>query len=304
MIIVIHENKEWMPPFEAAFKQSSLEYDLWYLPEMNLDLSQIPPDAVYYNRMSASSHSRGHRYEPELAIGILEWLERHQRVVINGSRALDLEISKVRQYQALEQFNILTPKTYASARTSAIMEGADSIGFPLITKHNRAGKGLGVYKFDDPISLDKHFKNSLFESSPDGINLLQQYIDAPTNTIIRMEFVNSKFIYAVEVDTSEGFELCPADECQIDSNCPTGLVDKFTILSNFELENLQSYEDFLSANNIGIAGIEIIKDTSGTVWTYDVNTNTNYNSAAEAKAGISAPTKVAEFLKALEKRSM
>ena len=99
-----------------------------------------------------------------------------------------------------------------------------------------------------------------------------------------MEFVNAKFIYAVEVDTSEGFELCPADECQIDSNCPTGTAPKFTILNDFKLRNLSAYEAFLCDNNIGIAGIEIITDEDGVVWTYDVNTNTNYNSAAEEEA--------------------
>ena len=35
MIIVIHENKEWMPPFEEAFKALHLEHEFWYVPEMN-----------------------------------------------------------------------------------------------------------------------------------------------------------------------------------------------------------------------------------------------------------------------------
>ena len=117
MIIVIHENNEWMPPFENAFKKLNLDYSFWYLPEIDLNLNDAPPDAIFYNRMSASSHSRNHRYEPELAIGILEWLERYDRVVVNGSRALDLEISKIRQYQALEKFNISSPATYATIKT-------------------------------------------------------------------------------------------------------------------------------------------------------------------------------------------
>ncbi|MGY8792534.1 MAG: alpha-L-glutamate ligase, partial [Gammaproteobacteria bacterium] len=77
--------------------------------------------------MSASSHSRNHRYEPELALGILEWLQRHNRKVINGSRALDLEISKIRQYQELEKFNIQTPPTFASVRKNFLLEGAEKI---------------------------------------------------------------------------------------------------------------------------------------------------------------------------------
>jgi hypothetical protein len=300
MIVVIHENKEWMPPFEEAFKALHLEYEFWYVPEMNLNFQDVPAEAVYYNRISASSHTRDHRYEPELALGILEWLERYSRTVVNGSRALDLEISKIRQYQELEKYKILTPKTFASVRVNEIVNGADQIGFPLISKHNRSGKGLGVCKIDNKIALKEFIASPSFESSPDGINLLQKYIHAPSNTIIRMEFVGSKFVYAVEVDTSEGFELCPADDCQIDSNWPTGTAPKFSILQDFEIKNLPDYESFLADNDIGIAGIEIIIDEDGVVWTYDVNTNTNYNSDAEEQAKESAPLKIADYLNSLQ----
>ena len=44
--------------------------------------------------MSASSHTRGHRYAAELTAAVLAWLKRHDRRVVDGSRALDLEISK------------------------------------------------------------------------------------------------------------------------------------------------------------------------------------------------------------------
>jgi hypothetical protein len=39
-------------------------------------------------------------------------------------------------------------------------------------------------------------------------------------------------------------------------------------------------------------------DKNGTMFTYDVNTNTNYNSIAEKKAGLSGMLKIAEFIKA------
>ena len=299
MIFIIHENKEWLSPFEEALTALGAPFTLWYVPEMNFNLMDVPPEGIFYNRMSASSHSRNHRYEPELALGILEWLKCHQRKVVNGSRALDLEISKIRQYQALEKFNIQTPPTFASVRKQTLMEGSDDISFPLISKHNRAGKGLGVYKFSDKTSLENYINSAGFESSPDGINLLQKFIQSPTETIIRMEFVNGKFLYAVEVDTSEGFELCPSDSCQVESNCPTGDIQKFRILKDFKIPNLSSYEEFLAVNDIGIAGIEIIKDATGKVWTYDVNTNTNYNPLAEELAGISAPKAVARYLQSL-----
>ena len=268
---------------------------------MSLDLAELPPDAVYWSRMSASSHTRGHRYEPELVSGILTWLERHKRTVINGSKALDLEISKIRQYQQLEQFSIKTPKTFCAIKKEDLIKGANRIGFPLITKHNRAGKGLGVRKFDNEEALKDYIFGNDFEASPDGITLLQEYVYAPSQSIVRMEFVNFKFLYAVEVDTSQGFELCPADTCEIESNCPTEDFNKFKINEKFSIPNISDFENFLRGNDIGIAGIEIIFDENGSCWTYDVNTNTNYNSKAEEQADQNAPEAVARFLGALSK---
>ena len=301
MIIVIHENNEWVSPFTAAFEKLNLDYHIWYVPEMSLDLAELPPDAIYWNRMSASSHTRGHRYEPELVSGILSWLERYKRTVINGSKALDLEISKIRQYQQLEQFSIKTPKTFCAIKKEDLIKGANRIGFPLITKHNRAGKGLGVRKFDNEEALKDYIFGNDFEASPDGITLLQEYVYAPSQSIVRMEFVNFRFLYAVEVDTSQGFELCPADTCEIEPNCPTEDFNKFKINEKFSIPNISDFENFLRGNDIGIAGIEIIFDENGSCWTYDVNTNTNYNSKAEEQADQNAPEAVARFLGALSK---
>jgi hypothetical protein len=48
--------------------------------------------------MIASSHTRGHRFAPEATAVLLAHLERHGRRVVNGSRALQLEVSKAAQY--------------------------------------------------------------------------------------------------------------------------------------------------------------------------------------------------------------
>ena len=174
--------------------------------------------------------------------------------------------------------------TFASTKTESLLANANKLGFPLISKHNRAGKGLGVYKFNNYQELDDFYNSPSFESSVDGINLIQSYIDAPEPFITRMEFIGGKFFYAVKVDTSEGFELCPADNCEINTNCPTSEIQKFEIINNFDMPNIKNYEDFLSANDISISGIEFILDKEGNAWTYDVNVNTNYNSSAELKA--------------------
>ena len=305
-IYIIHENDEWVEPLRKELKNINAPFEEWHLGKRNVDHLDKPPQGIFYNRMSASSHTRGHRYAPEYTAVVLNWLEKNKRRVINNSRALNLEISKSLQYKELESFGIKTPKTIYWINKESILKSANIFRKPFITKHNRAGKGLGVKLFYNKKELDSHVSSKDFEQSIDGITLLQEYIDSKPKVIHRVEFVNSKFLYTVEVDASEGFELCPAcPEDQIDETetqffgeyCPT-IGNKFRILKNYKkTELIKKYEKFIAANGIEIAGIEYIVDQKGEVYTYDVNTNTNYNSIAEKDSKIKGMKSIAEFLK-------
>src|SRR5699024_8785264 len=88
-------------------------------------------------------------------------------------------------------------------------------GKPFITKHNRAGKGLGVHLFQSVEELRSYIEGESFEQPIDGVTLIQEYIESPDASITRCEFIGGTFFYAVRVDTSGGFELCPADECTV-----------------------------------------------------------------------------------------
>src|SRR5205085_2959276 len=172
-------------------------------------------------------------------------------------------------------------------------------GSPVILKPNRGGKGLGVRLFQTADALAGYLGSADYEPPVDGLHLLQEYVRAPQPLITRAEFIGGRFLYAVEVDTSDGFELCPADQCAVgDALCPAGEEPraKFTIIDDIDAGLERRYEAFLAANGIEVAGIEFIRDAAGTIYTYDVNTNTNYNPEAEARAGRSAMTSLARFL--------
>ncbi|MGJ9458636.1 ATP-grasp domain-containing protein [Oceanobacillus sp. CF4.6] len=301
-IYVIHENNEWTEHLNNRLEELGLPYEDWLLENGMVDLTSVPPEGIFYNRMSASSHTRGHRFSPELTSAILSWLEHHGRTVINGSRALQLEVSKVLQYLELEKYGIKTPKTVAAVGKGEILKAAKGFeGKKFITKHNRAGKGLGVQLFDSLEALRNYVEGPTFEEPVDGITLIQEYIESPESFITRCEFVGGKFVYAVRVDTSEGFELCPADACRIDDMfCPVGeeasIPDMFEIREGFTHPVLEKYEQMLAANDIQIAGIEFIEDKDGNIFTYDINTNTNYNSDAEAKSGKYGMLEIANYL--------
>jgi len=309
-IYVIHENETWVEPLRAAFAELELPFEEWFLNEGLLDLASTPPNGVFYNRMSASSHTRGHRYAPEYTAGVLAWLESHRRRVINNGRALQLEISKMAQYAALSTYGIRTPRTIAAVGREHLVAAAKKISGPFITKHNRAGKGLGVHLFRSVEAFEDHVGSAAFEDSLDGVTLIQEYIQAPEPYITRVEFVGGKFLYAVRVDTSRGFELCPADVCVVgEAFCPVGeggnspgegvsddVVAPFRIVNDFEHPIVERYRRFIADNGIGIAGIEFIVDRDGEIYTYDVNTNTNYNSDAESHAKIFGMRAIARYL--------
>ena len=60
-IHVIHENADWTAPLFDALEARGLPYVDWNMAYGDLALSEAPPQGVFYNRMSASSHTRGNR---------------------------------------------------------------------------------------------------------------------------------------------------------------------------------------------------------------------------------------------------
>src|SRR5882757_7285050 len=98
---VLHENPDWYAPLGAAFDAAGVPHEQWLLGEGALDLGDRPPRGVFWSRMSASSHTRGHPQAKDQARGLLSWLDSHGCRVVNGRQVLELEVSKVAQLTAL-----------------------------------------------------------------------------------------------------------------------------------------------------------------------------------------------------------
>lgn len=265
-IYIIHENHRWIEPLIKHLDN----YELWDFSKGGfLDMSSEPPQGVFYNRMSASSHTRQHRFAAEYTSSVLEWLRLHNRRIINGPRALELEISKVKQYAALEQCGLNVPKTIVSSgKPPNIKDIHDILGKKFIYKHNRSGMGFSVQLCEDTFPEDEPI---------DGLSLFQEYIENEQNQVLRCEFVGGKHLYTVRISTSEGFDLCPADSCSIVQN----FKEKYVIDDEFDHPIISRFQEFLKKNDIEICAIEFIIDKNGDYFVYDVNTNTNYNSRAE-----------------------
>jgi len=227
---------------------------------------------------------------------ILAWLTQYGRRVVNGPAALDLEISKVRQYAALARAGVATPRTVPVVGKDKLVEAARDAfgGGRFLLKPNRGGKGLGVRLLENADDLAEHLATFDYEAPLDGVHLLQDYVVTREPIITRAEFVGGKFLYAVEVDTSNGFELCPADVCAV----PDATRPAFKVIEDIDAGLKAKLERFLRNSGIEIAGIEFATGEDGQPLVYDVNTNTNYNSDAEAAAQVplTGMDAIAQFL--------
>jgi hypothetical protein len=309
-LYVLHENPDWYAPLAAAFDQAGLAHEQWLLGEAVIDLGDPPPAGVYWSRMSASSHTRGHPFAKDQTRGVLAWLEAHGRRVVNGRRVLDLEMSKVEQLAALSAAGFDVPRTLAIAGTGELAAAARKLPVPFIGKHNQGGKGLGVRKFDSHAEFDAYLADPGYEPPVDGITLMQEYLVAAKPQITRVEIVGGEFVYAITADTGRGgFQLCPADACAVPApglpagppagqpaTVPVAEPSLFALRAGFSDPVIGRYIEFAARHEIGIAGFEFIETADGRLVTYDINTTTNYNAEIEAAAPRPALPAVAAYL--------
>ena len=153
-------------------------------------------------------------------------------------------------------------------------------------------------RFRDADVLERALTAGELDEPADHTWLLQEYVEPAEGFITRVEIVGGAFLYALKADTSHGFELCPADTCEVhDEFCPTGPHAARIFDHRPDIDGLVGrYLAIARACGIEIAGFEFIEAADGLVVTYDVNTNTNYNSIVEEQAGRSGTREVARFL--------
>jgi hypothetical protein len=323
-IHLLHENDDWLPPLVAALDAAGLPYQEWRLDGGSIDLAATPPEGVYWSRLSASSHTRGHEHAKEHARAVYRWLEAHGRRVVNGSRVVELEVSKVAQYAALAAAGFDVPRTIAVFGVADLGARARELSLPFITKHNQGGKGLGVRRFDSYEEFDAYVAGDDFEEPIDGITLLQEYVQTAEPFVTRAEFVGGELVYAVRVDTSGGtFELCPAEACAVPSatgdadgpalpdalivqgfaaaacEVPTaGSPSLFSVRDDVDAAHplIVRLAAFLAAQGVEVAGVEFFETVDGRTVPYDINTNTNYSPDVEGATGAAGASAVAAFL--------
>lgn len=290
-IVIIHENPEWIAPLRAALAAAGAEVEEWRLDDLEIDLKAVPPAAVYFSKASASAGLRGNAHALDAAAALFAWLEAHDRRIVNGLSALELERSKAQQILALRAAGLATPATKFAVGCEAALSAARELGAgaPFIVKPDCGGKGAGVRLFQSPDEFEAALRDGDFNEPV----VIQSYIAAPSPVVTRLEFIGGAFVYALKVRTGGEFELCPAEACAL----PDG--PRFEIDAGYDDGVVAQIGAMLRAHGVEVAGVEHLVDASGEKVFYDINTSTNYNPAAESRAGVSAFARLADFLTGL-----
>jgi hypothetical protein len=314
---IYYEQQQWFRPLFAELDRRGANWKRidavtnYYAPE------QRPQDeySLVLNKMSPSAWNRGNGDQIFYTLGYLEHLERNGVRVINGLKAFRNELSKASQMTLLQKLDLNYPRTRVLHRAGQIESAVEGLRWPIVVKPNIGGSGAGVRKF---ASLDELLAVAADPAAlPFGMDstvLLQEFIPARGQHIVRTEVLNGKFLYSIKVHiTGETFDLCPLDICktsdgkQVEQNpdisaamCVTE-AKKGLSVEGFDppAEVKREVEAIMREAGVELGGVEyMIDDRDGTRVYYDINALSNFVADGPGTVGFDPFARLADWLEA------
>ena len=221
-IAILYENEAWMEPLFAALDDEGAPYERVFVNARSFDPTSPAPDwSLAVNKVSPSSYLRGHAPSIAFARQFLPYLEERGVPVVNGAAAFQLETSKALQLLLLHRLGVRAPRTHLANDALRLVEGARGLRFPVIVKPNVGGSGALMRRFDDIDGLAAAAGE--LDLGPDGTVLVQEYLEPAGGAIVRVEFLDGEYLYAIRItnDREQDFNLCPADICQVPGEGPS-----------------------------------------------------------------------------------
>ena len=304
---ILYEHPEWFQLLFAELDRRGIAWSPLHAENFLYDPEGAIAHALVVNRMSPSSHRRGHGNGVFTVRDFLFHLEHNGVSVVNGSTAYATEISKARQLDLFRGCGVAYPKARVVNDARRVVEAARGLQFPIVFKPNVGGSGAGIVRFD---SLDQ-LAAARFDFGVDGTALLQEFLPARGQSIVRVEVLDGRFLYAIRIwpDLSS-FNLCPADICQAEPApaqdlgvCPAESTGKKKLRIEREDPPRAAIEGALAlaaAASLDVGGIEyLVNDRTGEIAYYDINALSNFVTDAVNVVGFD-PT--ARFVDYLERR--
>jgi hypothetical protein len=274
-LAILYEHPEWFLPLFAALDRRGVSYEAIRIDGHTFDPEASPPPApVVFNRVAMSSFLR----EPEHAIFYAQSLFAHWEGlgarVINGVKALAVDTSKARQLSLFKRMGAQVPATRVVHRRADIMRAAAELRFPILVKADIGGAGAGIDRFDDPEFLQPAVETGVTPVGVNGIALVQEYAPSRDGKITRIETLEGRFLYAIDIAGAAGtFDLCPADACLAQPGKPAITMTK----AEPPAELIAVAEAIMQAAGVDVGGVEyLVDDRDGVARFYDLNVLSNF----------------------------
>jgi carbamoylphosphate synthase large subunit len=272
-LAIVYEHPEWFKPLFSALDRRGVAYHAIRFEDHGFDIAEkTAPAPLVFSRLAMSSFLRQDEHPIFYAQSLYAHWELNGARVINGTPALAIDASKARQMSVIKSLGLDIPATHVVHRQADIVAATRGLRFPVIVKVNIGGSGAGVSRYDTREELEHAVANGTTPRGIDSVTLVQEYVPARDQRMVRMETLDGKFLYAISLNTDGGtFDLCPADVCLIDK--PTVTVSEYKP----DAEAIRAAEAIARAAKLDIGGIEfMIDDRDGVRRFYDINGLSNF----------------------------
>ncbi len=287
-IAIYHEHPDWFKPLFAELDRRGIPYIRLDAAAHSWDPAELEsPYSLVVNRASPSAYLRGNAQSTFHTLHWLKHLERLGVPVINGSAVYTNELSKALQLDVLEELGLPYPRARVINHGSQAPIAARGLRFPVLVKANIGGSGAGIQRFDTAAALQKAAEDGAIDLGVDSTALVQELAPLRDDRITRVEVLDGKFLYAINVYPSgDSFNLCPADACQTTDG--TELERTFCAAdagkNGMRVEAAQPPQSIIDAVELiaervqlDIGGIEyLIDDRDGKPYFYDINALSNF----------------------------
>ncbi len=269
-LAILHEHPSWFRPLFAALDRRGVDYRAIRAEGHWNPADPTPPAPVVFNRIAMSSFLRDDEHPIFDAVAMLDHWRRAGGRVVNDADVLALDASKARQLSLIAALGLAIPATRVVHRAADVEAAAATLPFPLVVKANIGGSGAGIVRYDSMAELRAAIADGLLPRSIDGVLLVQDFVPARADVITRLETLDRRHLYAIEVAGGGAFDLCPADACVVGSGIIMTAVDPAP-------ELLAGAEAIARAANLDVGGVEaMIDDRDGVARFYDVNALSNF----------------------------
>ena len=304
---IFYEHPDWFRPLFAELDRRGTPYVKELADSHRFDPAEQPSYSLVFNRMSPSAWLRGRAHEIFYTREYLAHLEGRGVRVVNGSEAFTAETSKIHQLELLERLGLPYPPARVINHPDQAPGAAAGLRFPVVVKPNIGGSGAGIRRFDRPETLRQAACSGELELGIDRTALVQEFIPTADGSIVRVEVLGGKYLYAIRVfSTGDSFNLCPADICQTTDGatleraaCPVDAPKNGLRVEGCTPpeQQIADVERIMQAAGIEVGGVEYIVDArDGRLYYYDINALSNFVADAPRVVGFDPFARLADYL--------